>query len=709
MALRAVDSAHAHLTGTAPISLTAPQTATPFGKYLLIKRLAVGGMAELFLAQQAPRSELLVIKRILPYLSEEPEFVQMFLDEARIAAQLHHPNIVQLFELGRQDNSIFIAMEFVDGIDLRRVMAEESKHGSTVPYGVAARICARVAAGLDHAHHSRGVDGRPLELIHRDVSPQNVMVAYDGRVKLVDFGIAKAQSFAERSKPGVIKGKFLYLAPEQVGQERLDGRADIFALGVMLYELTTGRSPFSRPTTEAILYAIRSEMPPAPHLLRSDYPVALSRIVMKCLAKDRNQRYPRAAAVQADLEAFLDSGELRQSVDISEYIARLMGEEDERTVLHIPPAPASRHEATIPMPSGLTSRPARKPTLDGTPAAPADPDPEPPTQMTRMSSIVRPERSPPRFTPPPEDEEGESTVQERGIRRQRPSQSTPLPVARPSVTQEPLNRSRRSVSTAPVRRPPLPRVDDDEPSQSVSLTPATVSERPARLMPLGRRAEESVADTISRTDTMQQEHDLEDEESTIGYDSLPEAAPPPRRRMGGMVAAVSLALLSLVGAGLFWFMGAGAREAAAPSLPGASQVAPTPVRPVAAPSQPGAVPPVDTGAEARNDMAPAANAVAAAVRKPGEGAEAQPSEPPPEPTPALVQVRFDAPKGTVLELPGRRKVKPNALFELAEGSYRVVYRCPGRRSPRRWETYTVKAEGEAPVSLKVNCRIRSQR
>lgn len=678
--------------------MTAPQTATPFGKYLLIKRLAVGGMAELFLAQQAPRSELLVIKRILPYLSEEPEFVQMFLDEARIAAQLHHPNIVQLFELGRQENSIFIAMEFVDGIDLRRVMAEETKHGSTVPYGVAARICALVAAGLDHAHHSRGVDGRPLELIHRDVSPQNVMVGYDGRVKLVDFGIAKAQSFAERSKPGVIKGKFLYLAPEQVGQERLDGRADIFALGVMLYELTTGRSPFSRPTTEGILYAIRSEMPPAPHLLRSDYPVALSRIVMKCLAKDRNQRYQRAAAVQADLEAFLESGELRQSVDIAEYIARLMGEEDERTVLHIPPAPASRNEATLPRPSALTSRPARKPTLDEAPAASDDLDSEPPTQMTRMSSIVRPERAP----PPPEDEEDEATVMERGILRQRPAQSAQMPVARPSAAQDPLNRSRKSVPMAPVRRPQPPHVDDDEASQSVSLTPATVSERPARLMPLGRRAGESVADTISRTDTMSQAHDSEDDESTIGYDSLPEAAPAPRGRKAVLVASLTLVLLALVGGGLFWFMGAGARETAAPSLPGASQVAPTPAHPVAALAPSDSVPPVETESEARNDTA-------ADARKPGADVEAQPNAPPPEPTPALVQVRFDAPRGTALELPGRRKVKPNTLLELAEGSYRVAYQCPGRRSPWRRETYTVKAAGEAPVSLKVNCRIRSQR
>ncbi|MFP2901468.1 serine/threonine-protein kinase, partial [Corallococcus sp. 4LFB] len=275
--------------------MSSPQTATPFGKYLLIKRLALGGMAELFLAHKPPDPTLVVIKRILPYLSEEPEFVQMFLDEARIAAQLHHPNIVQVHELGKEGDNIFICMEYVEGVDLRRVLVEEHKFGASMPYGVAAKICAAIAAGLDHAHFSRGVDGRPLELIHRDVSPQNVMISYDGRVKLVDFGIAKAGAFMERSKPGVIKGKFLYLSPEQIMQERLDHRADIYALGVMLYEITTGKQPFHRPTTEGILYAIRSEEAAPPHLVRPDYPEALSRIVMRCLVKDRTQRYQRAS------------------------------------------------------------------------------------------------------------------------------------------------------------------------------------------------------------------------------------------------------------------------------------------------------------------------------------------------------------------------------------------------------------------------------
>ncbi|WP_163996862.1 serine/threonine protein kinase [Pyxidicoccus caerfyrddinensis] len=526
--------------------MSSPQTAIPFGKYLLIKRLAVGGMAELFLAQRPPDPELVVLKRILPYLSEEPEFVQMFLDEARIAAQLHHPNIVQVSELGNWDDNIFIAMEYVEGVDLRRVVAEEAKYGATVPCGVAARICASVAAGLDYAHHSRGVDGRPLELIHRDVSPQNVMIAYDGRIKLVDFGIAKAGAFMERSKPGVIKGKFLYLAPEQVSQERLDHRADIFALGTMLYEITTGRQPFSKPTTEGILYAIRYEDPAPPHLLRDDYPEELSRIIMRCLTKDRGQRYQRASAVRADLESFLDSGVLRQSLDVSEYIARLLGAEEERTVLHIPVARgAGRRDATVPLPAtrppvpepmerrsvlestaptlssttpssephalltpGLTARPLRRASGDALPVPSYGDEPEPATQMARPREL-------PTFGRDDEDtadvstaintapsgnelaaevvaelesddaEDAEYTVPQRGrLRDERPRTPSAPPVP-----------TRRSSGPHHAEPPPPPRasnISEGPRSRRVSPPPAPVTVPPRRTP---RPDEESVSVT----------------------------------------------------------------------------------------------------------------------------------------------------------------------------------------------------------------------
>jgi serine/threonine protein kinase len=286
-------------------------------------------MAELFLATEAGRPEEIVIKRNLPYLSQEQEFVQVFLDEARIAAQLHHPNIITVHELGKLEESIFLAMEHVEGVDLRKILQQEMKRGQAVPYQVAAYVTAQVCAGLFYAHNTKGIDGRPLDLIHRDVSPQNVMVAYDGRVKIVDFGIAKAGAFMEQSKPGVIKGKFLYLSPEQLSQDRLDRRADLFALGTMLYEVTTGRSPFHKSTTEAVIFAIRSEDPPAPSQLKPDYPEGLSRIIMKCLQKDRTRRYQQASEVQRDLEQFLQTIGGLDAVSLGRYTSKLFNAEQE--------------------------------------------------------------------------------------------------------------------------------------------------------------------------------------------------------------------------------------------------------------------------------------------------------------------------------------------------------------------------------------------
>jgi serine/threonine-protein kinase len=565
-------------------------------------------MAELFLAQEPPKPGLVVIKRILPYLSDEAEFVQMFLDEARIAAQLHHPNIVQVHELGKLNDSIFIAMEYVAGADLRRLMAEESKFGSSVPYAVAARICAGVAAGLEYAHTSVGVDGRPLELIHRDVSPQNVMVGFNGQVKLVDFGIAKAGAFVERSKPGVIKGKFLYLSPEQVMQERLDHRADVFALGTMLYEITTGRSPFTRPTTEAILYAIRFEMPSPPHLLRDDYPQELSRIVMKCLVKDRNQRYQRAAQVQADLEALLASGAMRQSGSVEEYIERLLGEEGERTVLHIPsmplppppprkgapptppppPAPLPPPVATSP---GLASLPARRPGA-GNLAPAVEEGVEPSTQNVLPEDLpdmgeseeepdTRPvSRLPPgrRVTPPsmperpsrpsPTVETSQSTLSERGPR------PPPMPPRRPPTPDPGLSaRARRSAPTPPEplpavdrrRGPPvLEEVEEVEASQSVSVTASTVNERPSTRLPAMHFDEDSISDSQSGTGSdmteplsAATEHEEEDE-STAGFTytgtesnaSTPTLA---RQSRTGLWAALVLLGVLIAGAAV-WFL-----------------------------------------------------------------------------------------------------------------------------------------------------------
>lgn len=316
-------------------------------------------MAELFLARDTRRPRFAVLKRILPYLAEESEFLSMFLDEARIASMLHHPSVVEVFELGQYEGSTFIAMEWVDGIDLRDVLSKEEARGGVVPAGVAAWVVARLCEGLGYAHERTDEAGRPIGIIHRDISPRNVMVSFSGEVKLVDFGIAKATAWVSRSKPGVIKGKFLYLAPEQLGQEPIDHRVDLFALGTLLYELSTGASPFSRNSTEATIYAVRKEDPPAPHHLRAGYPRGLSRIVMTCLQKDRRRRYQSAAEIRADLETFLRAEAPTTSDDVLRYLQGLFGTENERTMLHVPdnvhtpeeePAAATPAGRTAPLP-----------------------------------------------------------------------------------------------------------------------------------------------------------------------------------------------------------------------------------------------------------------------------------------------------------------------------------------------------------------------
>src|SRR5262245_18293462 len=212
----------------------------PFGNYRLVRRIARGGMAEVFLARHLGMEGFerrVAIKRILPHLSEAEEFKSMFLDEARLAAQLTHPNIVHIYDFGRVDEYYFIGMEFVDGVDLGRLIRHARNR--PVPFEFAARIFSDVCSGLHYAHNAVDGEGRPLGLVHRDVTPQNVLVTYDGVVKLVDFGIAKAAWQAGRTRPGVVKGKFAYMSPEQVEGRRLDGRSDVFSAGICLYELIT--------------------------------------------------------------------------------------------------------------------------------------------------------------------------------------------------------------------------------------------------------------------------------------------------------------------------------------------------------------------------------------------------------------------------------------------------------------------------------------
>jgi serine/threonine-protein kinase len=267
-------------------------------------------MAELFLAIQrsvAGFEKLIVIKRILPAMNQDRAFIDMFLHEARVAATLSHPNIVQIFDVGQVDGTYFIAMEHVHGEDLRSVVRQMKKKGvNEFPLEHAIAIVLGIASGLAYAHEKRDLDGTPLNIVHRDISPQNVVVTFTGDVKIVDFGIAKSDAKLHGdTKSGRLKGKVPYMSPEQARGEIVDWRSDIFAAGVMLFELTTGKRLFKGASEYETLKLICEREYPLPSQVRGGYPPELERIVMRALAKDRAARYQSAREMQADLEGFV--------------------------------------------------------------------------------------------------------------------------------------------------------------------------------------------------------------------------------------------------------------------------------------------------------------------------------------------------------------------------------------------------------------------
>ncbi|QRN94007.1 protein kinase [Archangium violaceum] len=287
-----------------------------YGNYQLIKRLAMGGMAQIYLARQrGPEGfeKLLVVKRILPHLAENEDFVRMFLDEARIAARLNHPNIVQIFNLGAQDDSFFIAMEYIHGEDLRRVWKRAERSGQLIPVPLVCRIIIEACAGLDYAHKKTDANNKPLGIVHRDISPQNILVTFEGRVKVVDFGIAKAADQATVTRSGVLKGKYSYMSPEQAAGQKLDRRSDIFALGVVLYELLTGTRLFKRPSDMSTLQAVAECKILPPSQVNSRVPAHLDPIVMKALTRDPADRYAEAVQLQLALEDWLVAHQLPSS------------------------------------------------------------------------------------------------------------------------------------------------------------------------------------------------------------------------------------------------------------------------------------------------------------------------------------------------------------------------------------------------------------
>ncbi len=303
----------------------------PFGKYLLVERVAVGGMAEVWLSKvvgDGAVSDLLAVKRILQNLSEDAAFVRMFVDEARIAGALDHPGIVAMHELGRIEGSFYIAMDYVWGKDLLAILRRAKDVSRVIPPVVSAYVGARLCDALHYAHTKLDKNGQPLGLVHRDISPQNVLVSFDGRVKLIDFGIAKAASRSTQTQAGTLKGKVGYMSPEQVRGLPIDARSDQFALGTCLYELLTGRPLFMRGNSHDAMTRVRDA--DVPELLdRAPFcPPALAEIVMRALSKDRDARYASTYEMRTALLVVLADMRLTfERTELAEWLRDLFKEE----------------------------------------------------------------------------------------------------------------------------------------------------------------------------------------------------------------------------------------------------------------------------------------------------------------------------------------------------------------------------------------------
>jgi len=352
---------------------------TRFGKYLLLEKLATGGMAQLYRAKiigVEGFEKFIAIKQILPHLAHEEELITSFIDEAKLAALLNHQNIVQIYDFGSMENSYFITMEFLFGKDLRAVNAKARETGSPVSLENALYLISKVCAGLDYAHKLKDFQGKSLNIIHRDISPQNVFLTYEGDVKIVDFGIAKAASQSTITQVGMIKGKVAYMSPEQAAGKVIDHRSDIFATGILLYELVAGGRMFKGDDTLQILSKVReAEFTPL-GTLKGGLPEKLYEIVSKALAKDPEDRYQSCADLQADIEECIFRLNLRPSGrSMTEYLKLLFSDEIEAEGKRMADAAgagaasdrAREADASLRSADGPS---ARKPPLPGPEAAP---------------------------------------------------------------------------------------------------------------------------------------------------------------------------------------------------------------------------------------------------------------------------------------------------------------------------------------------------
>ncbi len=301
-----------------------------FGKYQLLDKIAVGGMAELFRAKLTGAQgfeKLIAIKKILPNLSGEESLLSAFIDEAKLAALLHHENIIQIYDFGSMDDQYFIAMEYLFGKDLRTITRTARKKDLALGMENILYIVSRICDGLDYSHNLKDLQGKPLKIIHRDINPQNILITYEGQVKIIDFGIAKAASHNTKTRENLIKGKLAYMSPEQANGQQIDHRSDIFSTGIILYELLAARRMFTGETMQ-VLSLVRDAQYDPPEEVIADLPSKLNAILRQALAKDPDDRYQSASEMLADIEEFMFELSLRPNArSFAGYMKELFEEE----------------------------------------------------------------------------------------------------------------------------------------------------------------------------------------------------------------------------------------------------------------------------------------------------------------------------------------------------------------------------------------------
>jgi serine/threonine protein kinase len=412
---------------------------TPYGKYYLLERINVGGMAEVFRAKAfgvEGFERLVAVKRILPNIAEDKEFIRMFIDEAKLAVQLNHANIAQIFDLGVVDGSYYIALEHVHGRDLRAIFDRCRQLGEAMPVAEACFVVMKVCEGLDYAHNKRDQAGRELNLVHRDVSPQNVLVSFEGEVKLIDFGIAKAAGKGSKTQAGILKGKFGYMSPEQVRGMPVDRRSDVFSCGIVLYELLTGERLFVGESDFSTLEKVRNVEILPPSTYNRKIPDELERIVLKALAKDVDDRYQNAIDLHDELQAFVyTAGEFYSRKDLAGQMKKTFGKEIEDET-----AKLESYRALKPPTSSETPPPViTRPGANGSKPPVNTPPPSAANSSGGMPAVGAP-RKPPSGTakPPPPPTLGRMTGQMAAVQ-------TPPPVpTSPSIATRPVRKNRGS-------------------------------------------------------------------------------------------------------------------------------------------------------------------------------------------------------------------------------------------------------------------------